>query len=158
LDDSRHKLGKSRASLSATNADHGTRHCRQTNDASGKTSPAVPQPGREWQVSHRRWSYGSPADLLSGTKIFRKMRKANQSGNCLVGITVDTDGKTKDAHFIKSTPDAKTEEQSDFALDMQDICIDTVQQYRFAPAMYQVKPVPVNLNVEINFQRSAPRS
>jgi hypothetical protein len=91
-------------------------------------------------------------------KFSEKMRKANQSGNCLVGITVDTDGKTKDAHFIKSTPDAKTEEQSDFALDLQDICIDTVQQYRFSPAMYQGKPVPVDLNVEINFQRSAPRS
>jgi len=91
-------------------------------------------------------------------KFSERMRKANQSGNCLVGITVDTDGKAKDAHFIKSTPDAKTEEQSDFALDMQDICIDTVQQYRFAPAMYQGKPVPVDLNVEINFQRSPPRS
>jgi outer membrane biosynthesis protein TonB len=91
-------------------------------------------------------------------KFSEKMRKASQSGNCLVAITVDTDGNTKDAHIIKSTPDAKTEEQSDFVLDMQDICVDTVQQYRFSPAMYQGKPVPVDLNVEINFQRSAPQS
>jgi outer membrane biosynthesis protein TonB len=88
----------------------------------------------------------------------QKMRKANKSGNCLVAITVDTDGNVKNAHIIKSTPDAKDEEQSDFVLDMQDICINTVQQYRFAPAMYLGKPVPVDLNVEINFQRSAPQS
>src|ERR1700733_1450662 len=76
LDDLSYKLGKPRASLSATDDDHGTRRCRPTNGASGKSSPAASQPRRERQVSRRRWSYGSTADLLSGTKIFRKNEKS----------------------------------------------------------------------------------
>jgi len=126
-------------------------------------SPAKPHQPRPNPDANGKYHIGdgvtAPRLIYSvKPKFSEKMRKANQSGNCLVGITVDTDGNTKDAHFLKSTPDAKTEEQSDFALDMQDICVETVQQYRFAPAMYQGKPVPVNLNVEINFQSSAPRS
>jgi hypothetical protein len=88
----------------------------------------------------------------------KKMRKSNSSGSCSVALTVDTDGNPKDAHIVKTTPDTKDEEPGDFVTEMQDICISTVRQYRFTPATYLGKPVPIDLKVEINFHRSAPRS
>ena len=88
-------------------------------------------------------------------KFSEKMRKAHSSGICLVAVTVDTDGNPSDVHILRSTPETKDEEPSDFVTEMEDICISAVQQYRFNPAMYQGKPVPIDLKVEINFKRSA---
>jgi protein TonB len=37
-------------------------------------------------------------------------------------------------------------------MGLDDNAIKAVQQYRFKPAMEGGKPVPVELNVEVNFQ------
>jgi TonB family protein len=84
----------------------------------------------------------------------KKVQKENISGSCMVSFTVDTNGNTIDVNIVRSTPDPKDQGMSDVALEMQESCVKTVQQYRFSPAIYQGNPVPVGLMIEINFQRS----
>jgi TonB family protein len=84
----------------------------------------------------------------------KKVQKENISGSCMVAFTVDTNGNTIDVNIVRSTPDPKDQGMSDVALEMQESCVKTVQQYRFSPAIYQGNPVPVGLMIEINFQRS----
>jgi TonB family protein len=81
-----------------------------------------------------------------------RMRKKKMSGSCLVSITVDVDGKVNDAHLLTSTPDDSDEKLHDAVMDMQSNCVKAVKQYRFEPASYQGKPVPVDLKIEVNFQ------
>jgi outer membrane biosynthesis protein TonB len=81
-----------------------------------------------------------------------KMRKKKINGSCLIFITIDIDGKVNDAHLLTSTPDVSDNKLHDAVMDMQSNCTKAAKQYRFEPATYQGKPVPVELKIEINFQ------
>jgi TonB family protein len=68
-------------------------------------------------------------------------RKAKASGIVMVNFVVDKQGLPQNVHVIRGIGhglDAKATE--------------AVSQYKFRPAMESGKPVPVSLNVEVNFQ------
>lgn len=67
-------------------------------------------------------------------------------------MTVDIDGNVNDAHLLTSTPDASDKKLHDAVIEMQNNCMKAAKQYRFEPATYQGKPVPVELKIGINFQ------
>lgn len=62
-------------------------------------------------------------------------------GVVLVGITVPTDGIPIDIHIVKS---------GGAAFDKS--ALNAVKQYRFQPATLHNNPVPVTINIEVNFQ------
>jgi TonB family protein len=59
----------------------------------------------------------------------------------LVGLTVPVDGVPTDIHIVKSGGD--TFDKS---------ALTAVEQYHFQPASLHGKPVPVAINVEVNFK------
>jgi hypothetical protein len=81
-----------------------------------------------------------------------KLRKKKISASCVVGLTVDADGNPKDVHVVSSIPSLDDKRLHAVAIELQDSCIKPVKQYRFEPGLFQGKPVPVEINVEINFQ------
>jgi hypothetical protein len=85
--------------------------------------------------------------------ISKNIRKANIPGSCLVALTVDTNGIPTDIHIVRSPPDPSDKEMHDVAMDLQNFCNEAAQKYRFQPATFQGKPVPVNLKVEISYQK-----
>ena len=68
-------------------------------------------------------------------------RKAKAQGVVLVNLVVDRSGKPTNVHVIRGVG---------HGLDKE--AVDAVSQYRFRPAEEYGKPVPVALNVEVNFQ------
>jgi TonB family protein len=68
-------------------------------------------------------------------------RENRISGVCIVELTVDAQGKPQNVHVIKSL---------DPGLDEN--AIKSVRKYRFKPAVYKDKPVPVLVNIEVNFR------
>jgi protein TonB len=64
-----------------------------------------------------------------------------RSGIVLVGLTLPADGTPVDIHIIKSGGSY-----------FDKIALTTVSQYRFQPATQNGKPVPVKLNVQVNFK------
>ena len=83
----------------------------------------------------------------------KNMRKANIPGSCLVALTVDTNGIPTDIHIVRSSPDPSDKEMHDVAMDLQNSCIQAAQKYRFRPGTFQGKPVPVDLRLEISYQK-----
>jgi TonB family protein len=84
-----------------------------------------------------------------------KARKQKIAGNCVVSITVGTDGKVSDVHVVTSVADSLNKlDKKDraAALSLDEMAVKAAQQYRFEPATFQGKPVPVDLHVGINFQ------
>ena len=67
-------------------------------------------------------------------------RRAKFSGSCVVALIVDTEGKPRDIHIIQSV-----------GKGLDENAIKAIQQYRFKPAMYNGKPVPVEIKVEARF-------
>lgn len=68
-------------------------------------------------------------------------RKAKLSGTVIVGLIVDSNGVPQNVHITKG-----------LASDLDEKAVEAVQQYRFNPATKNGEPVPVALNVAVNFQ------
>lgn len=68
-------------------------------------------------------------------------RKAKFSGNVVVSLIVDRDGKPRNVHVLRGV-----------GMGLDEKAVEAVQQYKFKPALKNGQPVAVYLNVEVNFQ------
>jgi TonB family protein len=82
----------------------------------------------------------------------KEVTKQKISGAATVALIVDTQGNAVNVHIAKSIADSVDEKLRATALILDQAAIDAVKKYRFAPATYNGKPVPVYLNVMINFE------
>ena len=64
------------------------------------------------------------------------------SGIAVVSMVVNTDGNPEQVHVVKS-----------LGPEFDKAAVAAVEQYRFRPALQNGKPVPVKVNVEVNFRR-----
>ena len=68
-------------------------------------------------------------------------RKAKFSGNVVVSLIVDANGKPRNVHVLRGV-----------GMGLDEKAVEAVQQYKFKPAMQNGKPVNVYLNVMVDFQ------
>lgn len=68
-------------------------------------------------------------------------RRAKFQGIVVVSIIVDAQGMPRDLHVVRA-----------LGMGLDQKAIEAVMKYRFKPAMKDGKPVPVKVNVEINFR------
>ena len=68
-------------------------------------------------------------------------RKAKFMGIVTVNLVVDPQGRPQNVHVLRGV-----------GMGLDGKAVDAVKQYKFKPAMEGGKPVPVELNVEVNFQ------
>ena len=68
-------------------------------------------------------------------------RKAKFSGNVMVSLIVGVDGKPRNVHVLRGV-----------GMGLDQKAVEAVQQYKFKPALKDGKPVPVYVNIEVNFQ------
>jgi outer membrane biosynthesis protein TonB len=100
----------------------------------------------------------TPKVLYQTEPTFTKdARKQKVSGIALVNLTVDTEGHPTYVHILRSIADSLDKKHQDqkhvaAAQTLDQAAVDAVKQYKFEPALFQGKPVPVQLNVEVNFQ------
>jgi periplasmic protein TonB len=68
-------------------------------------------------------------------------RKAKFMGVVTVNLIVDAQGRPENVHVLRGV-----------GMGLDQKAVDAVKQYRFKPAMEAGKPVPVQLNVQVDFQ------
>ena len=68
-------------------------------------------------------------------------RKAKVAGNVLVYLQVDANGHPTHVHVLRG-----------IGLGLDEKAVEAVRLYKFKPAMENGHPVPVEMNVEVNFQ------
>lgn len=79
-------------------------------------------------------------------------RKVKLRGDCLVGLTVDKDGRPQNVTVVRSISDSVPPNKRSAALSLDAKAIEAVKGYRFKPAMFGDKPVPVEVRIVVNFQ------
>jgi TonB family protein len=119
-------------------------------------TPEKPQPPRPNPDADGKYHVGDgvtgPILIFSVEPEFsERMRKQKVYGSCIVSLTVNSDGSVNDVHLLTSTPDLSDKKIRAAVMEMQNNCTKAVKQYRFTPATYQDKPVPVEMKVEISF-------
>lgn len=68
-------------------------------------------------------------------------RRAKYQGVCVVSVIVDAQGNPQHVHVIRP-----------LGMGLDEKAIEAVRQYKFKPAMYQGHPVPVEVDIEVNFR------
>lgn len=68
-------------------------------------------------------------------------RQAKFNGVVLLNLVVDQDGLPQNVHVLRGV-----------GMGLDEKAVEAVKQYKFKPAMEDGNPVPVALNVEVNFQ------
>jgi protein TonB len=93
-------------------------------------------------VFHIGGGISSPVVLYQPEPEFsEEARKAKFSGNVLVYLWVDTDGKPSHVRVVRPV-----------GMGLDEKAVEAVRLYRFKPAMKDGKPVQVDLYVDVNFQ------
>jgi protein TonB len=138
----------------ATNAENQQPTTSQANTTQpGQTAPAV---GSNPGVYHVGGVITAPKLVYSVEPHFSKQeRKQKINGSARVQLIVETDGHVREIHIIKSAAEKyanKSQQDRDNALLLDQKFIEAVGQYRFEPGKLNGKPVPVQLNIEVNFE------
>jgi protein TonB len=115
-----------------------------TGIGSGSGSGLGPGSGGNYGGGLRRIGGGVSAPVLQYSvepEFSEEARKAKAAGNVLVTLIVDVNGRPQDVHVLRGV-----------GMGLDEKAVEAVKQYKFKPAMENGKPVPVQLNVEVNFQ------
>jgi TonB family protein len=79
-------------------------------------------------------------------------RRKRLEGTVVVALTVDTAGNPQDVRVARSMSQDVNKKYKQIALGLDDNAIAAVRQYRYQPAQFQGKPVPVEIEVKVNFR------
>jgi len=78
-------------------------------------------------------------------------RKKKISGGCVVALVVDAQGNPQNAHITRSIAEGLPPKLKKASEGLDQNAVTALMQYRFEPAEYQGKPVPVRVKVEVHF-------
>lgn len=95
-----------------------------------------------------------PPEVISNVEpdFSKEARKRKISGVTVVQLIVDVHGDPQDVHVLKSMAEIVSKKQRSAALSLDQKALEAVRQYRFSPARDGDKPVPVKVNVEVNWR------
>ncbi|HEX4064645.1 MAG TPA: energy transducer TonB [Acidobacteriaceae bacterium] len=68
-------------------------------------------------------------------------RRAKYQGVCVVGLIVDAQGNPQRVHIVRP-----------LGMGLDEKAMEAVKQYKFKPAIFKGKPVPVEVDIEVNFR------
>ena len=117
---------------------------RGTGIGSGTGSGLGPGTGGNYGGGLRRIGGGVSAPQLIfqvDPEFSEEARKAKFMGIVTVNLIVDAAGRPQNVHVLRGV-----------GMGLDEKAVEAVKQYKFKPAMEAGKPVPVELNVEVNFQ------
>jgi TonB family protein len=81
-----------------------------------------------------------------------KARRKKLGGRLVVSLTVDAAGKPHDVRVLVSLAEGVSKKQRPIALGLDEGAVKAVKEYRFEPAEFQGKPVPVETTIEITYR------
>jgi TonB family protein len=68
-------------------------------------------------------------------------RRAKYQGVCVVSLIVDAQGNPQRVRIVRP-----------LGMGLDEKALEAVREYKFKPAVYQGHPVPVEINIEVNFR------
>jgi TonB family protein len=96
----------------------------------------------------------SPPKLVSAPvpEFTDRARRKKLGGTVVVSVTVDAAGNPQDVRVSHSLAEDVSKKLQPIALGLDENAVRAVKQYRFEPAEFRGKPVPVEVKVEIQYR------
>jgi len=105
---------------------------------------------RPWGRRRLRWgaftmwaaAFSAPQLVFAPDPEFSdEARRAKYQGVCVVSLIVDAQGNPQRVSVVRH-----------LGMGLDEKAVEAVRQYKFKPATLQGKPVPVEVNIEVNFR------
>jgi TonB family protein len=127
-------------------------------DSRGKPSPgpeaAAPRPNPDASGKYHVGDGVSAPKLVFAPdpEFTDKARRKKLGGMLVVSLTVDSTGKPQDVRVLRSLAEGVKKKLRPVALGLDENAIKVVKEYRFEPAKFEGKPVPVETTIEIDYR------
>jgi hypothetical protein len=130
-----------------------------TPPSSQKPADAHPNPD-EKGLYHLDKGFAMPKGFIIPKLVYsvepefsEKARKAKISADITVRMMVGADGRVDHVRVVKSAGDRYKDKKKSYeaAITLDEKAMEAARQYRFEPGTFQGKPVPVEMDVEVNF-------
>src|ERR1039458_5919666 len=122
--------------------------CRVTAQSGSSNPPQTPQPGQGATSEQYPGAYRVGGDVSAPRATYapdpqysQEARNAHYQGTVVLWLVVDADGLPQ-----------KIRVQRSLGMGLDEEAVKAVKQWRFQPAKKDGKPVPVMINVEVNFR------
>jgi periplasmic protein TonB len=79
-------------------------------------------------------------------------RRKRLQGVVVVSLTVDTAGNPQDVRVARSMAEDVSKKDKQIAVGLDEKAVEAVKQYKFQAGQFQGKPVPVEIEVKVNFR------
>ena len=119
-----------------------------TKEAVSATAPANPDGAGSYHIGD---GVSEPQLIYSVNPEFApKSVRRSFSGSCAVEFTIDTKGQPQNIRVVQSMGAGKSQKLQAEAAELDRNAVSAVKQYRFLPAMFQGKAVPVTVKLEVD--------
>ncbi len=79
-------------------------------------------------------------------------RRKKLQGVVVVSLTVDTSGNSQEVRVARSMAEDVSKKDKDIAEGLDEKAVEAVKQYKFKAGQFEGKPVPVEIEVKVNFR------
>jgi TonB family protein len=101
-----------------------------------------PQPDSADRIYHLGGGVTNPILRYAPDPAFSTaVRKLGVSGMAVIALVVDEDGLPRQVHIVRP-----------LGMGADECAVAAVLQYRFSPATYHKRPMPAEINIEVNFR------
>jgi TonB family protein len=123
-------------------------------EAGGEAKAASPRPNPDASGKYHVGDGVTPPKLVSSVdpEFTEQARRKKLEGVVVVALTVDTAGNPQDVRVARSLAQDVGKKYKQIALGLDANAVAAVKQYRFQPGQFQGKPVPVEIEVRVNFR------
>jgi len=123
-----------------------------TGNRSSSTASPKPNPDASGKY-HLGDSVTAPKLVFAPDPEFTaEARRKKLQGVVVVSLTVDTAGNPQDVRVARSMAEDMSKKDKQIAEGLDEKAVEAVKQYKFQAGQFQGKPVPVEIEVRVNFR------
>jgi TonB family protein len=123
-------------------------------ETGGDAKAASPRPNPDASGKYHIGDGVTAPKLISSVdpEFTAEARHKKLQGVVVVALTVDTAGKPQDVRVARSMAEDVSKKDKQTAVGLDEKAVEAVKQYRFEAGQFQGKPVPVEIEVHVNFR------
>jgi len=116
--------------------------------------PASARPNPDASGKYHLGDGVTPPKLVSAVdpEFTAEARRKRLQGVVVVSVTVDTSGNPQDVRVARSMAEDVSKKDKQTAVGLDEKAVEAVKQYKFQAGQFQGKPVPVEIEVRVNFR------
>ena len=116
--------------------------------------PASARPNPDASGKYQLGDGVTPPKLVSAVdpEFTAEARRKRLQGVVVVSVTVDTSGNPQDVRVARSMAEDVSKKDKQTAVGLDEKAVEAVKQYKFQAGQFQGKPVPVEIEVRVNFR------